>query len=71
MASKIVGKPQKPLSHLYTDRMRRKARRILAGSSHPLFGQFEPLESGRCYRVPLAEGAFRKSFIPNAHSSAK
>ncbi len=66
MASKIVGKPLKPLSHLYSERTRRKAGRIVADSSHPLSSHFEPLKSGRRYRVPLAKGIFRKSFTPNA-----
>ena len=68
MASKIVGKPQKPLSHLYSERTRRKAERIVADSSHPLSSHFEPLRSGRRYRVPLAKGVFKESFIPNAIS---
>ncbi len=64
MASKIVGKPQKPLTHLYTERMRRTVRRIVSDSSHPLFNRFELLKSGRRYRAPKND--FKKSFIPNA-----
>lgn len=66
IASKIVGKPQKQLTNLYTDRLKRKARRIVADATHPLCNQFELLKSGKRYRVPLAKGIFRKSFIPNA-----
>lgn len=67
MASKIVGKPQKALTQLFTERTRKKARSILGDSSHPLFSQFEPLSSGRRYRVPLAtKNVFKKSFIPSA-----
>ena len=69
MASKVVGKPPKSLTLLFTERTRKKARSILADSSHPLFSQFEPLNSGRRYRVPLAtKNIFKKSFIPSAIS---
>lgn len=33
---------------------RNTSRDMLADSIHPLFGQFEPLRSGRRYGVPLA-----------------
>lgn len=46
--------------------MRRKARRILATSSHLLSNQSEFLKSGRRYRVPVAKSVLKKSFIPNA-----
>ncbi len=67
MASKIVGKSQKPLTQLYTERTRKKAKSILADSSHRLFSQFESLCSRKCYRTPLAtKNIFEKSFIPGA-----
>ncbi len=67
MASKIVCKPQNPLTQLFTERARKKARSILADSSHPLFSQFEPLSSRWRYRTPLAtKNIFKKSFIPGA-----
>ena len=49
MASKIIGRPQKALSLLYKERVRRKARSITADSSHPLSNQFLLLNSGRRY----------------------
>lgn len=66
MANKIVGKPQMPLTNIYTERTRRKAKRILADGAHPLSSQFELLKSGRHFRAPLAKGAFKRSFISNA-----
>lgn len=68
MASKIVGKPQKPLCQIYTDRTRNKARKITVDSTHPLSSEFELLKSGRRFRVPLAKSYLKKSFIPNAIS---
>lgn len=68
MASKIVGKPQKPLSQIYIDRTRKKARKITVDSTHPLSSEFELLKSGRRLRVPLAKSTYKKSFIPNAIS---
>lgn len=66
MASEIIGKPKKPLTHVYTERAMGKTRRILADHSHSLSNRFEPLKSGRLYRAPLANAFFRKSFIPQA-----
>lgn len=53
-------------THLHTEKMRRKAWRILATSSHLLSNQFEFLKWGRRYRVPVATSLLKKSFIPNA-----
>lgn len=66
MASKIVGKAQTTLPQLYTERMRKKARKITEDSTHPLSSQFEVMKSGRRYRAPLAKGTFNKSFVPHA-----
>lgn len=45
--SKIVRRLQKPLLEIYTERTRRKARKITGDSSHPLSNQFKLLRSGR------------------------
>jgi len=67
MASRIVGRQQRPLVQLYAERVKKKAGSILADRSHPLFSQFEPMKSGRRYRTPLAnKNMFKRSFIPNA-----
>ena len=67
MASKIIGKPQKALSLLYKERVRKKALSITADSSHPLSREFVLLNSGRRYRVPLAtKNIYKKSFVPRA-----
>ena len=67
MASKIIGKPQKSLSLLYKERLRKKALSITADCSHPRSSQFVLLNSGRRYRVPLAtKNIYKKSFVPRA-----
>ena len=69
MASKIIGKPQKALSLLYRERVRKKALSITADGSHPLSREFVLLHSGRRYRVPLAtKNIYKKSFVPRAVS---
>ncbi len=45
MANKIIDRPQSQLIQLYVERTK-KARVILADSSHPLFSQFGPFEVG-------------------------
>lgn len=65
MASKVVGKKRrKALTHLYTERMRRKAERILADGSQPLSNQFKLLV-GEVLQSPLDQKC-KKSFTPNA-----
>lgn len=36
-----AGGPQETVTHIYSKRTRRKARRLLADSSHPLSGLFQ------------------------------
>ncbi len=64
MANKITGRPQNLLKQLYVERTKKEARVILADSFHPLFGQFEPLKSGRRYRVPLVlKNVFKRGLL--------
>ncbi len=66
MANKIIVRPQSQIIQLYVERTKAAARVILADSSHH-FSQFEPLKSGRCYRVPLVnKNVFKMCFLLNA-----
>ena len=66
LAEKITGKNLISLTELYKQSTKRKAHKIVACDSHPLFNEFSLLPSGRRYRVPLAKKRFKKSFIPSA-----
>ena len=67
LASKIIGKPQKHLSCIYKEVLRKKAVKIVNDPSHPLCSEFKLLPSGRRYQVPKANrNIFKNSFIPNA-----
>lgn len=55
----------KTLTHLHTERTRRKTCRILADGSHPLSNQPELLKSGRQQSLS-GKSVFKQSFIPNA-----
>lgn len=60
MGSKIVGKQQKALSSVFTERKRQEARSTVKVSI--LYSQFEPLS----YRVPLVtKDVVRSVFIPS------
>ena len=66
-ASKIIGSPQTPLSHLYERSVITKAILITEEPSHPLHSSFTLLPSGRRYKVPSArKSIYKKSFIPSA-----
>ena len=54
MAGKIVGAKQDSLSDLYLTAVERKTAQILDDAKHPLFSQFQKLQSGRQYKVPIA-----------------
>ena len=67
LASKIVCKKQKPLSKIHDDFVCRKAKKIIADASHPLFSCFETMPSGRRYRAPSwKRQIYKRSFIPSA-----
>jgi hypothetical protein len=65
-ASKIVGTPQKQLCDLYTRTVKKKAKKIMADTSHPLCQHFELLPSG--LRPVAKKNAYAKSFVPTAVS---
>ena len=54
MAGKITGAKQDSLSDLYLTAVERKTARILDDAKHRLFSQFQKLQSGRRYKVPIA-----------------
>ena len=62
-ASKIIGSPQTPLSHLYERSVITKAILITEEPSHPLHSSFTLLPSGRRYKVPLARKSIYKKII--------
>ena len=67
IASKVVGKKQDSLAHIYVDFMERKAKKIVSDYAHPLNSSFRPLRSGQRFLVPLAKRILHKhSFIPSA-----
>ena len=69
LASKIIGKKQKPLSCIYNEMLRKKSVKIINDPSHPLHREFDLLPSGRRYRIPMfnrSRNIFKNSFIPNA-----
>lgn len=69
MASKIVGKGQRPLADTYVTYVRRKAKYIVSDSIHPRFTEFKKLPSGRRYTAAIAtKNIYKKSFIPSAIS---
>ncbi len=57
VASKIAGKQQHSMIKLCEFRVVRKSYAILRDASHPLYGGYELLPSGRRYRVPLLRTA--------------
>lgn len=66
-ASKIIGKPQMPLSDRHVLSTKKKALDITRDPSHPLYKQFEVLPSGRRFRLPrTTKNIYKKSFVPNA-----
>jgi hypothetical protein len=68
-ASKIVGTYQKQLCDLYTRTVKKKAKEIMADTSHPLCQHFELLPFGQRLKNPVAKkNAYAKSFVPTAVS---
>ncbi len=67
MASKIAGKQQQSMIKLCEFRAVRKSHAILRDASHPLYGEYELLPTGRRYRVPLLRAARAQiSFISSS-----
>ena len=66
-ASKLIGEQQLNLDSLYEGQLRRLAGSILGDASHPLHGEFQPLPSGRRFKMPAFKTKrYRCSFIPSA-----
>ena len=66
-ASKIKGKPQKPLSEIHKNFVKKKAKKILKDRTHPLNSAFEILRSGRRLRAPMFKRNLMKfSFVSHA-----
>ena len=66
-ASKIIGKPQKPLSEIHKNFVKKKAKKILKDRTHPLNSAFEILRSGRRLRAPMFKRNLMKfSFVSHA-----
>ncbi len=67
MASKIAGKQQHSMIKLCEFRAVRKSHAILRDASHPLYGEYELLPSGRRYSLPLLQTArAQRSFISSS-----
>ena len=65
VCSKSAGTPLDGVHDLHKARSLKKARAILADSSHPLWGEFMLLPSGRRYSLPRCRTKrFKRSFIP-------
>ena len=66
-ATKITGKPQKSLQEIYMTFTKKKARKIMSDTTHPLHSAFVVLRSGRRLRPPMCKrNLLRFSFVCNA-----
>ena len=66
ICSKIIGDQQTSLSELFDKRVIRKANSILNSKfEHPLECEFDPLPSGRRFRVPILKTNRSKHFFIN------
>lgn len=66
-ASKLIGQPQLNLEPLYNGQLLRLAGSILNDPSHPLYSEFQPLPSGRRFKMPVCKTKrYRNSFVPAA-----
>ena len=65
-AMKIVGRKEyEPIQSIYEQAVRRKAKKIISNSQHPLFPEYKTLPSGRRLRVPLCKSnRLKLSFVP-------
>ena len=67
IAGKVIGKKQESMSNIYIDFVKRKAKKIINDSSHPLFSHFRQLPSGRRFRAPAwKRQLYKRSFVPTA-----
>ena len=68
IATKLIGREQNQLSHVYNVALKRKAIKIFHDDTHPLNAAFHIiLPSGRHLTVPLArKNLWKKSLIPSA-----
>ena len=67
LASKLIGRKQKPLSQIYYQYAKKKAQKILSDRTHPLNESFQFLHSGRRLRVPsYNRHLYKLSFVPSA-----
>ena len=67
VSSKIVGRRLCSLSDLYERRAIAKSMRIIGDTLHKLISQYEVLQSGKRYLVPLFKtGQGKSSFIPTS-----
>ena len=66
-AERVIGHPLPSLKSLHDTRALKRARKIMADSSHPGHGLLTLLPSGRRLRLPKATTArHRQSFFPSA-----
>ncbi len=66
-AGKLIGETQLSPEALYARQLQRLTGSILADRSHPLYGEFQILPSGRRYAVPrIKTKRYRSSFVPAA-----
>ena len=65
-AMKIVGRKEyEPIQSIYEQAVRKKAKKIISNSQHPLFPEYKTLPSGRRLRVPLCKSnRLKLSFVP-------
>ena len=69
-AGKIIGCDLPDLDTLYQQRVIRRAKSIVGDPSHPAHSLFQPLRSGRRYRVIKARTErLKRSFFPRAVKS--
>ena len=66
-ASKLIGEQQLNIDSLYEVQLHRLVGSILRDVSHPLHGEFQPLPSGRRFKMPACKTKrYRCSFVPSA-----
>ena len=67
LASKVIGKTQKPIIEIYKDFVKTKAKKIMSDNSHPMCRLFQLLPSGRRFRTPdWKRNLYGHSYLPRA-----